>query len=64
MSEQPKPTARMRYCWNCGAEMGVFEARFYDRRDTCGASECEREARDSFSAERDEAQLDRDLGWF
>lgn len=58
-------TAKMRHCWNCGAEMGVIESKYYDRSDTCGKTECEREARDQARAERDEAheQLDRDMGW-
>ena len=57
--------ARQRSCWNCGKDMGIIEDRFYDRRDTCGATECEREARYQNEAERDEAhdQLDRDMGW-
>lgn len=57
--------SRERHCWNCGDSMGVIENRYYDRTDTCGKSECEREARYQRNAERDEAheQLDRDLGW-
>lgn len=57
--------AKMRHCFFCGAELGVIESRNYDRRDTCGARECEREARDNAIAERDVAheQLDRDNGW-
>ena len=45
--------------------MGFIENRYYDSRDTCGASECEREARDAAYAEREEAheRLDRDNGW-
>lgn len=37
----------------------------YDSRDTCGATECDREARYQAEAERAEAheQLDRDMGW-
>lgn len=58
-------SAKMRYCWNCGSELGVIENRFYDRSDTCGDPKCLREARDQAIAERDEAheQLDRDMGW-
>jgi hypothetical protein len=61
MSNVPK----MRHCWSCGAEMGFIENRYYDRRDTCGSRECEREARNRESAERDDAheKLDRDMGW-
>ncbi|MDB5612089.1 MAG: hypothetical protein JWP25_8989 [Bradyrhizobium sp.] len=56
---------KMRFCCNCGAGLGVYADRDYDRRDTCGAQECEREMRQQDIAERDEAheQLDRDLGW-
>ncbi len=61
-----QPKAKMRYCWNCGEEMGVIENKFYDSRDTCGKAECNREASHAFAAERDEAheQLDRDMGWY
>lgn len=54
-----------RFCWNCGDSMGVIEDKYYDRSDTCGKRECEREARDQARAERDEAheKLDRDMGW-
>lgn len=65
MTDIVKPRARERFCFNCGASMGVIEDRYYDRRDTCGSRECEREARDEAAAERDEAheRLDRDMGW-
>lgn len=58
-------SAKMRHCWFCGAELGVIERKYYDRFDTCGSRECEREARNMERAERDEAheQLDRDMGW-
>lgn len=58
-------TAKMRHCWNCGAELGVIENKHYDRRDTCGSPECDREARNQAQAERDDAhdELDRDMGW-
>ena len=57
--------AKMRHCWNCGAEMGVIENKYYDSRDTCGKIECQREAQYVAEAERSEAheQLDRDMGW-
>jgi len=57
--------AKMRHCCYCGAELGVYAARDYDRRDTCGASECDRAVRDDMEAERFEAheRLDRDRGW-
>ena len=45
--------------------MGLIEAKHYDRTDTCGKAECEREALYAAAAERQEAhdQLDRDMGW-
>ena len=65
MSDKPKPTAKMRHCCNCCAELGVIERRHYDPLDTCGQQECERAAQDADAAERDEAheQLDRNMGW-
>lgn len=66
MDDQRATTAKTRRCWNCGADMGVIENKFYDSRDTCGKPECERESRDVAYAERDEAheRLDRDMGWY
>ncbi len=65
MLDKSKPKARERHCWHCGASLGVIEDRYYDRRDTCGKPECEREARYGAQAEREEAhdRLDRDMGW-
>ena len=62
--DKPK-TLKMRHCFYCGEELGLYENRHYDKYDTCGKRECEREVRDIFQAERDEAheQLDRDLGY-
>lgn len=59
------PAGKERHCFNCGASMGFIENKYYDRRDTCGKRECEREARNEAYAEREEAheQLDRDMGW-
>ena len=66
MTEQPikKPTAKMRHCWYCGEAMGVIESKYYESTDTCGKSECEREARAEARAKHEEAhaQLDRDMG--
>ena len=61
----PRPTAKERHCWFCGASMGVIENRHYCSGDTCGRAECEREARHSAQVERYEARdrLDRDMGW-
>jgi hypothetical protein len=55
--------AKQRYCFNCGEDIGIYAD--YERTDTCGKQECEREARDMLRQERDEAheQLDRDMGW-
>ncbi len=55
--------AKMRHCWNCGAEMGVYAD--YDRMDDCGAQECQRAVREAFAAEREEAheRLDDHMGW-
>lgn len=60
-----KPLGKERHCWNCGESMGYIENRYYDRSDTCGKQECDREARHSAEAERHEAheRLDRDMGW-
>ena len=58
-------TAKERFCWNCGASIGVVAQHLYDRGDTCGARECDRAARDEAYADREEAhrQLDEDMGW-
>lgn len=55
--------AKMRHCWNCGEEMGVYAD--YDRMDVCGKQECNRALRDAYAQEREEAheQLDRDMGY-
>lgn len=55
--------AKERFCFNCGTPLGV--SAYFDPLDTCGAQECEREARDQVAAEREEAheELDRERGW-
>src|SRR5258708_7203900 len=55
--------ARMRHCFYCGAELGVYANA--DPLDSCGKPECERAARDEERAEREEAhrKLDEDRGW-
>lgn len=60
----PHP-GKQRFCWNCGADMGFIENRYYERMDTCGSAECLREERNAHAAEREEAheRLDRDNGW-
>lgn len=57
--------AKMRHCCNCGAELGVIEARFYDRSDTCGSPQCDREVREWAQEEREQAHRDLDdsMGW-
>jgi hypothetical protein len=59
MSSKPK----MRFCFNCGEQLGCDP--YYDPLDTCGKTECIREANYAREAERAEAheQLDRDRGW-
>lgn len=56
---------KMRHCWYCGAELGVIADRHYNRNDTCGKRECEREAQAMLREEREEAhrRLDEDLVW-
>lgn len=56
--------ARRHRCFNCGEDLGEWD-RFSDGLDTCGQSECNREARHAYAQERDEAheRLDRDMGW-
>ena len=44
---------RMQHCFNCGAEIGVYRSYPGDL-DTCGARECEREARYQRQAESDD----------
>jgi len=59
-----KRQPKMRRCFACGEEMGAYFD--YDRLDTCGKPECDREARDAARHEREEAheQADRDLGYY
>lgn len=58
-------TERRHHCYVCGEDMGVYDRRFCDPRDTCGKVECNREAINDERAEREEAhrQLDEDRGW-
>lgn len=62
---QPKNSAKMRRCAQCGADIGMIEDCHYERGDTCGSRECDRDARNDALAEREEAheRLDRDMGW-
>lgn len=53
----------MRYCFNCGCEIG--RSHYADRFASCGQGDCINAERDAHQAEREEAheQLDRDLGY-
>lgn len=64
MTEQQKPQRR-HHCAYCGQDLGIWDARYCDRNDTCGEPECNRNAREEAQAEREEAhdRLDRDMGW-
>jgi hypothetical protein len=55
--------ARMRHCFFCGEEIGVYAD--HEPLDTCGKRECEREAQAAMREEREEAhrKLDDDRGW-
>lgn len=56
-------TAKMRHCFFCGEELGVYAD--WDPLDTCGKAECDREARNAAREEWEEAhrELDRRMGW-
>lgn len=59
MNKEPK----MRYCFNCGEELGRYND--YDRFDHCGERECAREAYNAHEEMREQAheELDRQLGY-
>lgn len=65
MTDEKKPLGKVRHCWNCGADMGFIENRYYDRMDTCGKPECMRAERDALAEQRERAHddLDRAHGW-
>lgn len=55
---------KMHHCFNCGKELGVYAD--YDPLDTCGANECNREARNAIEDARQAAhdRVDNDFsGW-
>lgn len=56
---------KMRFCFNCGEELGFYSAAYENRFEACSKLECQREERDAYQQEREEAheQLDRDLGY-
>jgi hypothetical protein len=64
-SESDKLKGRERFCACCGESLGRIADRYYDRSDTCGRPDCDREARDMDRAEREDMheRLDRDLGY-
>lgn len=43
MTPDTKHPGKHRSCAYCGADMGFIEDRYYDRDDTCGLAECNRE---------------------
>lgn len=47
---------KMQYCFNCGAECGVFEHFYHRDLVTCGKGECEREAREQARYDDDMAR--------
>jgi hypothetical protein len=55
--------AKERFCAYCGESLGVYAD--YDRYDTCGARECERNVRDEIREDRMDAheRLDQEMGW-
>lgn len=57
-------TAKRHFCFNCGEDLGVYEA-YYGDVHNCGKAECNRAEQDMHRAEREEAheKLDRDNGW-
>lgn len=65
MQEPKKFPGKERFCWCCGESMGWVENRYYDRGDTCGKLDCDKEARYQAQQEREEAHemLDRNNGW-
>jgi hypothetical protein len=56
-------TAKMRHCFFCGEELGIYAD--WHPLDTCGKAECNREASNAAREEREEAhrELDRRMGW-
>lgn len=51
----PAPKGRIRHCWNCGADMGFIENRYWDQLDVCGKIECHRAQQDAFASDRQAA---------
>lgn len=48
---------KMQRCFNCGAELGVYE-HYHGDIECCGERECQKEMRNAF-AEREEAARER-----
>lgn len=47
----------MQHCFNCGKELGIYAAQYGDI-ETCGESECEREARNCERERADQLRED------
>jgi hypothetical protein len=56
--------AKMQHCFNCGKELGHYEAHYRDLQ-VCGDRECVRAEREIYQAEREEAhqRLDDEMGY-
>lgn len=56
--------AKKQFCFNCGAELGVYAA-YYGDLQNCGSAECLRAERETLQAEREEAhqRLDDEMGY-
>jgi len=48
------------FCFYCGESLGVYYASSRDL-DTCGAKECEKQARYSQECEREEMRVDAEM---
>ena len=46
---------KMQHCFNCGEELGVFQSWPGDM-PTCGKQECDREAREVYRGQQEEAE--------
>jgi hypothetical protein len=53
---EPVKTTRERFCCWCGESLGFPD--YYERSDTCGEPECDRQAR-SMEREAEEERADR-----
>lgn len=62
MSDTPNEP-KMRHCFFCGAEIG--RSHYINRFEACTDAQCQREERDAYAQEREDAheRLDSDLGY-